>query len=54
MKINGRSLKRLSIRHIVILQEYGYEIKDFLFIAEDPESYTFYSKSKGKVVTLRR
>lgn len=50
----SKRLKDLKIRHIVLLDDYGYDYKDFLFIKKDAESYTFHHIPTGKEVTLRR
>ena len=47
-------LKELRLRHMVFLEEYGLNFKEFLFIKEDTESYTFYHVPKSKKVILRR
>ena len=52
--MDQRKLKELKIRHVVFLEEYGLNFKDFLFIKEDAESYTFYYVPESKIVILRR
>ena len=52
--MDKRKLKELRIRHIVFMEEYGLNFKEFLFIKEDAESYTFYHVPKSKKVILRR
>ena len=47
-------LKDLKIRHIALLDDYGYDHREFLFIKEDAESYTFYHVPKDKEIVLRR
>lgn len=46
--------KQLKIRDILLLEEYGLEYKDYLFIKEDYESATFINKNTKEKITLRR
>ena len=50
----SKRLKDLKIRRIVLLDDYGYDYKVFLFLKKDAESYTFYHVPTAKEVTLRR
>lgn len=50
----SKRLKDLKIRHIVLLNDYGYDYQEFLFVKKDAESYTFYHVPTNKEVTLRR
>lgn len=50
----SKRLKDLKIRHIVLLDDYGYDYQEFLFVKKDVESYTFHHIPTGKEVTLRR
>ena len=50
----SEKLKDLKIRHIVLLNDYGYYYQEFLFVKKDAESYTFHHIPTGKEVTLRR
>ncbi|MDP4146084.1 MAG: hypothetical protein Q8936_16610 [Bacillota bacterium] len=46
-------LKKLRMKHMLLLEKYGYDIFDFIYVKHDSESYTFQQKSTGKEITLR-
>lgn len=47
-------MKRLKRKHKAFLAQLGLKSKDYRFIKEDWESYTFWSIPKERVEVMRR
>lgn len=50
--MNGGKMK-LRLRHIIALNDYGLDFKDFELISEGPYDFTFRNKETKKTIYIR-